>query len=65
MSKQTKGKCRFCGKEYTKTSMLKDLSSCKERKNELDKAARDKEVGCFGLAISGKYAKILLAYHRN
>lgn len=57
MNRQTKGKCRFCGKEYTKTSMVKHLSSCKERKNELDKAASDKEVGYFGLAISGKYAK--------
>lgn len=57
MSKQSKGKCRFCGKEYTKTSMLKHISACKERKNEQDKLASDKECGYFGLAISGKYDK--------
>ncbi len=57
MNKQTKGKCRFCGKEYAKTSMVKHLSSCKEWKNELDKSASDKKIGYFGLAISGKYDK--------
>lgn len=57
MSKQTKGKCKFCGKEYTKTSMVKHLLSCNEQKNELDKSASEKKSGYFGLVISGKYAK--------
>jgi hypothetical protein len=57
MNKQTKGKCRFCGKEYTKTSMVKHISSCKERENQLDKSEDGKEIGYFGLVISGKYAK--------
>lgn len=57
MSKQSKGKCKFCGKEYSKTSMVKHISSCKERKRKLDEIGNEKTCGYFGLVISGKYAK--------
>ena len=31
MRKQTRGFCKYCGKEYTKTGMVKHLKTCKER----------------------------------
>lgn len=32
---QTKGFCKYCGKEYTRSGMLRHLGACKERKNKL------------------------------
>jgi ribosomal protein L44E len=37
MVKQIKGYCKYCGKEYTKSGMLRHLQACKDRKKELDK----------------------------
>ena len=28
MAKSTRGYCKYCGKEYTRTGMLKHLQSC-------------------------------------
>ena len=57
MSKQSKGKCMFCGKEYTRAFMVKHISSCIERKRKLDEIENEKTCGYFGLVIAGKYAK--------
>ena len=55
MSTQTKGKCKYCGKEYTKGYMLRHLSACKERKARLDAEPGIKKCGYFELVITGKY----------
>ncbi|MEY8391670.1 hypothetical protein D3Z36_08195 [Lachnospiraceae bacterium] len=54
MAVQTKGKCKYCGKEYTKTYMLRHLSACKEKKIP---AAGSKKCNYFELAIYGRYDK--------
>lgn len=56
MTKQSKGTCKICGKEYTKTSMLKHIINCNE-KNMLDMHANGKETGYFILSIYGTYLK--------
>ena len=43
MATQTKGFCKYCGKEYTKGGMLRHLAACKKRK---DKFIRDIWVEC-------------------
>lgn len=58
MGMQSKGKCNFCGKEYTKASMLKHLAACKERKSELTGKENEKTCGYFGISIAGKYNKV-------
>ena len=32
MSERAKGKCKYCGKEYTRGYIIRHLASCKERK---------------------------------
>lgn len=32
MSTRTKGKCKYCGKEYTKAYIVRHLAFCEERK---------------------------------
>ncbi|MCI8981545.1 MAG: hypothetical protein HFG78_03960 [Hungatella sp.] len=32
MEKQVEGKCKYCGREYTRGYIIRHLSSCKERK---------------------------------
>lgn len=58
MAEQTKGLCKYCGKEYTKGGMLRHLPACKKRKEklesenvtlkELDNFIRDIWVECCG-----------------
>ena len=55
MAVQTKGKCKYCGKEYARGYMIRHLSSCKERKARLESEAGKKKQGYFELAICGKY----------
>lgn len=57
MSTRSKGTCRLCGKEYTKSSMVKHVFSCNKQKNTLEKPAAWKDMGYFGLTISGTYLK--------
>jgi len=57
MGAQSKGKCKYCGKEYAKGYMLRHLQSCKVRKEILEKKASSKKCGYFMLAIYGKYDK--------
>lgn len=34
MGKSTRGYCKYCGKEYTRTGMVKHLQTCKRRVEE-------------------------------
>ncbi len=57
MATQTKGFCKYCGKEYAKSGMVRHLSSCKARKAKLEKAAEKTKCGYFQVIISDKYNK--------
>lgn len=57
MTAQTKGFCKYCGKEYTRGGMLRHLSSCKKRKLCLEKEAGKRRCNYFQIVIYGKYAK--------
>lgn len=57
MRKQTKGKCKYCGKDYTKSYMLRHLADCKERKASIAAEIGTKKCGYFELVISSKYEK--------
>ncbi len=52
MSKRTRGICKYCGKEYTKSGMVKHLLSCKERlKLQTVETSSQNSVGCFTIVI--------------
>lgn len=55
MATQTKGICKYCGKEYTKAYMIKHLAKCKERENRIAAETGTKKCGYFDISISGKY----------
>ena len=55
MAKQTKGFCKYCGNEYTKSGMLRHLPACKKRKARLE--AEKGKCGCYQVSICGKYDK--------
>lgn len=55
MAKQTKGYCKYCAKEYTRTGIVKHLVSCKERKVKLEDLKE--EVSYYELVLYGKYNK--------
>ncbi len=58
MSIRSKGICQYCGKEYTKSFMMKHLTNCKERTSIIDAKANEKATtGFFSIAVSGKYSK--------
>jgi len=57
MSNRTKGTCKYCGKEYTITPMVKHLLSCKGRKLVSEGEISEKQVGYFVLLINDKYSK--------
>jgi len=57
MAQKVKGKCKFCGKEYTFSYMNKHLSSCKMRQNQLMAETGKKQCGYFELAIYFPYDK--------
>ncbi len=53
---QTKGFCKFCGKEYTKAGMVKHLQTCKKRGEITSKAMKPRfDGGGFTLVINAKY----------
>lgn len=56
MAQQTKGLCKYCGKEYTRGGMLRHLAACKERKAVLDQEDGKRKCGYFELVVYGKYA---------
>lgn len=55
MATQTKGKCKYCGKEYTRAYMFRHLSACKERKSRLEGETGKRKCGYFLLSIYGRY----------
>ena len=57
MGGQTKGKCKYCGKEYTKSYMIRHLAGCKERMAGIAAEKGTKRCGYYELAITGKYDK--------
>lgn len=57
MAKQTKGFCKYCGKEYTKGGMLRHLAACKSRNARLDLETGKTKCGYFEVVIWGKYDK--------
>ena len=40
MAKSTKGYCKYCGKEYTRTGMPKYLKACKKKIGIYEKATK-------------------------
>ncbi|MDW7656202.1 MAG: hypothetical protein SCM11_03390 [Bacillota bacterium] len=44
MSNRTKGTCKYCGKEYTITPMVKHILSCKERSLASEGDINEKQV---------------------
>ncbi len=57
MATRSKGMCRFCGKEYTASGMMKHISSCKHRNNWLEQESSKKQAGYFTIAVKGTYLK--------
>jgi hypothetical protein len=57
MAKRTKGKCKYCGKEYTFSYMNKHLLVCKERQKKWAEETGSKKCGYFELAIYSKYSR--------
>lgn len=55
MAQQTRGLCKYCGKEYTRGGMLRHLAACKERKAALEKEDGKRKCGYFELVLCGKY----------
>ena len=49
MAEQTKGLCKYCGKEYTKGGMLRHLPACKKRKEKLESEKEKENVAIFRL----------------
>lgn len=57
MGQRIKGKCKYCGKEYTMSYMGKHLNTCKERQKSLVNESGKRKCGYFELAVYPKYRK--------
>lgn len=57
MAVQTKGFCKYCAKEYTRTGMIRHLDSCKKRKAKISEESNKRRDKQYMLSISGKYDK--------
>ena len=55
MGKSTRGYCKYCGKEYTRTGMVKHLQTCKRRVDLYEKATETEKY--FELLLYGVYNK--------
>ena len=55
MAKSTRGYCKYCGKEYTRTGMLKHLQSCKKRMEVCENS--EKMSAYYELMLYGTYNK--------
>ncbi|MCM1181460.1 MAG: plasmid pRiA4b ORF-3 family protein [Clostridium sp.] len=55
MGQRTKGKCKYCGKEYTFSYMSRHLLVCEERQKKLANETGGKECRYFELAICARY----------
>lgn len=54
---QTKGFCKYCANEYTKSGMIRHLDSCKKRKIKISEESSKRKDNKYELVISGKYDK--------
>ncbi len=57
MKEKIVGKCKYCGKEYTKGYMMRHLRSCKERKARLESEKGTKKCRYYQLEIYARYDK--------
>ena len=57
MAQRVKGKCKFCGKEYTFSYMNKHLSTCEKRQSQLAAGTGKKQCGYYELAVYPSYSK--------
>ncbi len=57
MALQSKGLCKYCGKEYAKSGMLRHLLACRNRKKKIEAETGETECGYFQVVIQGKYEK--------
>ena len=57
MAAQIKGFCKYCGKEYTKSGMIRHLTTCKMRKAKLDKENMRRTGKYIQIVVSDKYLK--------
>ena len=48
MAKSTRGFCKYCGKEYTRTGIAKHLQTCKKRVDLCEKAQKKSPCGEHG-----------------
>lgn len=55
MDQRAKGKCKYCGKEYTRTYIMRHLAACKARLKRREEETGTRVCGYFDLLISGKY----------
>ena len=55
MAKSTRGFCKYCGKEYTRTGIAKHLQTCKKRVDLCEKAEKTEKY--FELLLYGAYNK--------
>lgn len=55
MREKTKGKCKYCGKEYAKAYMMRHLKSCKERKAKLEAETGSEKCKYYQLVIFDRY----------
>ncbi len=53
MAVRTKGKCKYCGKEYTRPYMLRHLDTCPARKEKLGEE-KGKKQGWFTIEITAR-----------
>lgn len=61
MGKSTRGYCKYCGKEYTRTGMVKHLQTCKRRVDLYEKATETEKY--FELLLYGAYNKDYWLYY--
>lgn len=54
MAERSKGKCRYCGKEYAFGYMGRHLAACKKRQERLAAETGKRQCGYFEMAIYGK-----------
>lgn len=52
--KQSRGYCKYCGKEYTRAGMVKHMASCKNRKAVLEAESGKSRCGYFEILITGE-----------
>lgn len=55
MARQSKGFCKYCGKEYTRGGMYRHMIKCAERKKALDEETGSRACGYFQILLYAKY----------